>query len=1093
MRNKDGFLVLFLALFTFCLVVTSVTADNMMSYPTDDDCVELVSSSDQGVTFKIHTPVDRLIEETLSFNSIEYVNLSIPGWSQISREGEPKIPVSIENIGIPFGVDFVLSVTPGEKSTRVLSHPILPESTQSIDWDEIAFDDGYLQAIESDNKIIEHSEIYAANRPYPGSLAKVTSDGVLRHQRVIGVSLYPVQYVPVTRELIIYEYLEVTINFSGLRKYQYSEPVYDSIFYEDFFRDYLLNYNSSIGWREKPDNSNSNAERNVLSWKPPDHGWRVYVREEGFYKLGYDELDLAGLPVDSLNPQTFQIFNLGDEVAIHVEGQNDATFDSGDYILFYGQSIDSKYTSDNIYWLTFGNTLEGLRMGNRDVFPGTGEILPSYMFNNQMEENNIYWSTAPGDETLERWFWEYILTTNPQTKSYTFSVPHLFPGQATLEIRMLGYLQNPINPDHHVKVYLENSLGTTLIGEVWWDGITWEILEVSIEADLLQAGDNTIIIECPVDTGVGADWVFIDKINLKYPRTYKADNNKLEFTIEEMGVWKYYVEGFTTGDVAVYDVSDPTSVFQLTGGVVATAGTDYTFQFEDANTTSKSYWVITDEAASAVSRIEQDIPSNLQIPLNSADYLIITHGSLSNHAEILRSFRVSQGLEAIMVDVQDIYDEFSFGIVDPHAIRDFLAYAIQNWDLIPSFVLLFGDGHFNPKGYNLSVYDNLQESLIPPYLSPVDPTLLETAADNRYVTLVGDDILPDMMLGRLAVNNTEEAAAVVEKIIAYETTPPPGDWRKQILLVADNPDNAGNFYLISDNLLDCCLPAPFNAEKIYYKNTHLTKDAARAAIQEEINSGKLIVNYIGHATTSQWEDDGLVELPDIADLLNGDMMPVMLTMTCMDGYYINPDSTRSDINPSIAETFTRVPNNGAVASWSPTGWGTVSGHDVLNRGFFNALFQSGDGMLTLGMATQAGKMDLFSTGTNQDLMDTYLLFGDPATRIAFNFSAINDNYEVEEDNSLDVSSGEPGKRGVLNNDIHPQNSPLSAVLVEDVTNGQLDFNSDGSFIYTPKPDYFGTDSFTYYASDGAEDSNIAVVEITILPVDEKIFLPVIQH
>jgi len=152
------------------------------------------------------------------------------------------------------------------------------------------------------------------------------------------------------------------------------------------------------------------------------------------------------------------------------------------------------------------------------------------------------------------------------------------------------------------------------------------------------------------------------------------------------------------------------------------------------------------------------------------------------------------------VDVQDIYDAFNFGIVDVQAIRNFLASTIANWDPYPSFVLLLGDGHYNPKAYNPVYYDTWQESFIPPYLAPVDPDILETAADNRYVTLVGDDILPDMMLGRLAVNNTEEANAVIDKIMTYENAPPAGDWRQQVLAVTDNPDNAGNFYLISDNL-----------------------------------------------------------------------------------------------------------------------------------------------------------------------------------------------------------------------------------------------------------------------------------------------------
>lgn len=554
-------------------------------------------------------------------------------------------------------------------------------------------------------------------------------------------------------------------------------------------------------------------------------------------------------------------------------------------------------------------------------------------------------------------------------------------------------------------------------------------------------------------------------------------------------MWKYQINGFTTADLMVFDVSNTTAVEQLTGVSITPNVIDYSLEFEDVVTLSKNYWMLSNEKFLSVVEIIWDTPSNLQNPTNGADHLIITHAAFTDQAETLSSFHQFRGLMSDSVDVQDIYDEFNFGIADPLAIYKFLGYTISHWESSPAYVVLFGDGHYDPKDYlGFGI-----ESFIPPYLVPVDPYLGETAADNRYVTLVGDDNLPDMMLGRLAVNNTEEANTVVEKIIAYETSSPLGNWREKILTVTDNPDNAGNFYLISDNLLDCCLPKPFIAEKVYLKNTYMTDIDAREAIQSEINSGKLIVNYIGHATTSQWADEGILRLADIDYLINGDKMPILLPMTCMEGYYIDPGTTESGFYPSVAETITRVPNKGAIASWSPTGWGAVSGHDILNRGFFNALFQSGDGMMTLGMATQAGKIDLFSTGTNQDLMDTYLLFGDPATRIAFDFTAVYDNYEVEEDNSLDVSGGEPGKRGVLINDLHPQNSPLSAVLVENVTNGQLDFNSDGSFTYTPKPDYFGTDSFTYYASNGAEDSNIAVVEINISAVDEKIFLPVIEY
>jgi hypothetical protein len=85
--------------------------------------------------------------------------------------------------------------------------------------------------------------------------------------------------------------------------------------------------------------------------------------------------------------------------------------------------------------------------------------------------------------------------------------------------------------------------------------------------------------------------------------------------------------------------------------------------------------------------------------------------------------------------------------------------------------------------------------------------------------------------------------------------------------------------------------------------------------------------------------------------------------------------------------ITRADGVGAVASWSPTGLGVATGHDVLNRAFYEAVFV--DGVTTIGEATQAGKLALWSTGSNQDLLDTYLLFGDPATKLPISPTAVD--------------------------------------------------------------------------------------------------------
>ncbi len=245
--------------------------------------------------------------------------------------------------------------------------------------------------------------------------------------------------------------------------------------------------------------------------------------------------------------------------------------------------------------------------------------------------------------------------------------------------------------------------------------------------------------------------------------------------------------------------------------------------------------------------------------------------------------------------------------------------------------------------------------------------------------------------------------------------------------------------------------------------------------------GKLFVNFVGHGFTTGWSAQSsppliYITTANVSELTNAGKFPIILAMTCWEGYYINPKPLGTE--EAFAEVITKADNRGAVASWSPTGLGDATTHDYLNRSFYTSIFEGG--VRILGDATLAGKLALWASGSNLDLLDTYLLFGDPATRIALAFTAINDTYAIDEDGLLTV----PANIGVLENDIHPQNSSLNAVLVENVSNGVVALAADGSFTYMPDPDFNGTDSFTYQANDGVEDSNIATVTISVNPVND---------
>ena len=165
----------------------------------------------------------------------------------------------------------------------------------------------------------------------------------------------------------------------------------------------------------------------------------------------------------------------------------------------------------------------------------------------------------------------------------------------------------------------------------------------------------------------------------------------------------------------------------------------------------------------------------------------------------LLEHHTDQGLRVAKVDVQDIYDAYSGGLVDPEAIRSFLAYAYRNWNggggltkppAPPKYVLLVGDGHYDFKGVTRTGLLNL----IPPYLIRIDPRIGETAADNRYVSVDGpSDFMPDMAIGRIPAQTSADVTAVVDKIIAYEdpNVAHGGDWQNRVTFVAGVPTTRG--------------------------------------------------------------------------------------------------------------------------------------------------------------------------------------------------------------------------------------------------------------------------------------------------------------
>ncbi len=714
------------------------------------------------------------------------------------------------------------------------------------------------------------------------------------------------------------------------------------------------------------------------------HFYKIQVGQTGMQAITYEMLAAAGLPLATIDPTTFQLFEQGTEIARRVvDADGSGTFSAGDTILFYGRTLWTEYTSKNIYWLTYGYG-PGLDMVERSGAPNPAlPQVETFLETLHLEQDAVYVRAIPLTGDVDRWHWIRYQTSCSINRPAVVSIPVNTPGvatgpfTATLTPRLRGFNKNDSTPIQHTALF---DLNGTPIGTATFSNQDEFTGSFSFDQGLLQEGENTITLTAPCPTASTTDLGLINWYDVTYHRTYAAPAaGQFSFAVDVPGPVGVTLTGLTGTDTQVYDISDPQRPQLLTDvqpGLLASS----TLALSHTPNGPGRYIAASPGQLLAPEAIVLDTPSYLRAPAEGADWIIITPADFRSEAERLAAHRrLYQHYRTAVVDIQDVYDEFNGGVKDKSAIRAFLRHAYENWPRpAPRYVVLLGDGHYDPR-YLLS--STTMIDYIPPYLAAVNPFDGIVAADNRYVAYdpipPAKNPAPFMHLGRLPANTLADAQAMVDKIIAYETAPAAA-WNLDILFIADNADQGGNFPVNSDKVAEgSVLPAGFNRQKVYYQVNYADKTAANNAIIDAINQGVLFVNYHGHASTRDWSSEPLLAQNDQTRMTNTGMYPVFLPMTCLEGDFINPGSTLQ----SFGETVVRLPNAGAVASWSPTGKGVAQGHDVIYDAFYAAIFEHG--ITEIGPATTYAKQVMYdSTSLFKDLIDSYILFGDPATPLA---------------------------------------------------------------------------------------------------------------
>ncbi len=966
--------------------------------------VHIVRSDEQGLVLDVYAPFYAIEMQTPA--AINYQQLTVTGFEATTEPGKPQLPQWTALLGVPAEARVEIHILSDESELLAGKFNLSPSPSPAPLTDDLR---------SGTTRVQPDARVYASDGLYPVRVAEVTEDAWLREQRVVRVVVSPFQYNPVTGELVWHRHLQIEVHFDRSSNSSIARlaPSDRPDPFEPVYRQSLLNYEVARAWRGRNSLENSNPVSRMSAAATPQY--KIVVDHDGLYQITYAALQAAGVQVDTLDPNTFHMTSQGQDVAIDVAAQTPGHFSPGDAITFYGQKFYGdylasqyyteslfyypyyptgwiphfnaaqleKYTDDNVYWLTFGGT-PGPRMATIDGTPDTSGTVPKpsvYTTTVHTEESHFWYLISFTSE--DSWYWDRLQTSLPTTRTYTTTLSAVASVPFSATVR--GDVVSRQLTTYHTRFSL-NTMSTAL-EDTTWGNLAIPVrhhFETQVDQSNLLEGTNSLYFG---DFPTSYNDVYFDWFEIQYLRRFQADGDQVLFSGTEVGPRQYAIGNFMTNTLTIYAVTNPFTPQHVLSSSITSASGLFTTTFQIGSMVPVTYFVAGADTIQSPKSISSYVPPDLYSTSNGADYLIITHHDFITASQTLADYRASQGWRVKVIDVDDLYNEFNFGIYHPIAIKNFLHYAYDNWNPAPAYVVLVGDGNWNFKNFNNSMpypgsYGPPQPIYMPPNLSWVDPWQGEVDSANLLVAFTPPSHIPSMFIGRLLVDSPDQLNTIIGKIEAYEQAGPQ-PYQRNVLFAADNPDSAGDFVASSDGIISRDIPPNLTVNRAYLPNFYLSPyhctpslscPAANYAITTTLNTtGALFLNYTGHGAQVRWAAESMLSITDIPTLSNTGQLPIVLSLTCLDGYWPYPNQ------PSFMQEMVRASNGGAVAAFSPTGLGLTDGHDTLADGFYTAVFSGG--IQHLGPATLAAKINLFKGGASLDLIDTFTIFGDPALRL----------------------------------------------------------------------------------------------------------------
>jgi len=737
-------------------------------------------------------------------------------------------------------------------------------------------------------------------------------------------------------------------------------------------------------------------KRQVVNPFAGSQSWaRIAVTESGVTRLTGAQLAQAGFNVADLKSDSLRIFYTGGvnpdnspaapdlelyQIAISIVDGGDGNFGTGDYLLFYAEApsrfefvdghpnyLKNSYSDRNYYWLAIGGqanqpalrwaTVPGAPSGSADA------VVTKTRQSVRVEQDKLIKVDTDGRiRDYFDWYW-----SNRSDQVVAANLPDCVPGDSISvmlsAVSTFSGTTLTLNGVSMLAAYVSNN------NYHFWN-----------TSGAAVSGLNSFDVH--ISSGVGDP--YLDYLNIDYSKYLRYAGHQMELnSTGHAGYIEYVVSGYSTSH-QVLDITDSDAP-KVVSGVKIVADTAYFERPELAQSVSR-YFVYASGDVNSPTAVDKITVGALRNDVSQYDCVAIAPRRFLSALDDYVQYRLVQnGYRIKLAAVEDIYDEFGFGLESPMAIRSYLRYAYEHFEApAPFAALLVGDGHYDYLD-NLGLHT---PSYIPPFLWDRD----YSAGDDNYVYFGQYDWLDsdssyvyqsdrgwDMMIARWPVRSTSEIADHIAAIKQYESPEGKGSWRSRITYVADDEfkhNYSGEIIHTAqaETLAVYHTPAEFVKQKIYLTDypfaSNGEKPAATDDIIKAVNDGTLMLNYIGHGSPDVWADEHVLRKSrDLGRMTNVDKPTVIIAGSCSIGFFDDPGQE------GMAEVLFRQPG-GAIETVSATRLVYATDNAIFNYDLYDGIFGQ---RLNISEATYAAKM-MHQYGFNHSLVlndRTYVVFGDP--------------------------------------------------------------------------------------------------------------------